>query len=206
MESYEQFAELQWDVLKEIGNIGSGHAATSLSKLLGRQIGMLVPRVALVDIEEMCDSVGGPEEVVVSIFLRVTGDVTGNLFFILSPDSANRLLDSLFGLPTGEDGQYSDLQRSALCEIGNILAGSYLTSLADFTGLNMTPNVPSLSVDMAGAIISYGLLEYGQLGDRALLIETTFMEGLEKVKSHFFLLPDPGSFAPIFRSLGVPDR
>lgn len=68
----------------------------------------------------------------------------------------------------------SEMELSALSEIGNILAGSYLSSLADFTSLTMYPTVPALAMDMAGAILGYGLLQFGQMGDDALLIDTTF--------------------------------
>ena len=81
--------------------------------------------------------------------------------------------------------EYSELELSALNEIGNILAGSYLSSLADFTNLNMQPTVPALAIDMAGAILSYGLLQFGQMGDQALLIDTKFLEGEMKCKGIF---------------------
>lgn len=94
------------------------------------------------------------------------------------------------------------MEISALSEIGNILAGSYLSSLADFTRLNMQPTVPSLAIDMAGAILSYGLLQFGQMGDQALLIDTKFLNGKDEVEGHFFLIPDPESFEKIFYRSG----
>jgi chemotaxis protein CheC len=95
------------------------------------------------------------------------------------------------------------MELSALNEIGNILAGSYLTSLADFTNLYMVPTVPSLAIDMAGAILSYGLLQYGEMGDHALFIDTKFLDGVDEIEGHFFLIPDPESFPKIFSALGV---
>ncbi|WP_275983855.1 chemotaxis protein CheC [Paenibacillus hamazuiensis] len=191
------------DVLKEVGNIGAGHAATALSKLLDKPVDMLVPKVRMVPFEEIADSVGGSEQIVIAIFLRVVGETPGNLFFILTQDSAKRLLKNLVGLDVVDEENYSEMELSALSEIGNILAGSYLTSLADFTNLNMSPTVPSLAIDMAGAILSYGLLQFGQMGDQALLIDTKFLEGNDAVEGHFFLIPDPESFEKIFIALGV---
>ncbi len=102
-----------------------------------------------------------------------------------------------------EIGQYSEMELSLLCEIGNILAGSYLSSLADFTKLQMQPSVPVVAHDMAGAILSYGIMQYGEMGDSALLIETTFLEDRKSMEGHFFLIPDPDSFQKIFEALGV---
>jgi len=195
--------EFKLDVLKEVGNIGAGHAATALSRILNHPVDMSVPTVSLVPFEEIADRVGGAEQVVIAVFLRVEGDAPGNMFFIIREDSAKWLLRNLLSIDT-EDGAYSDMELSALNEIGNILAGSYLSSLADFTKLAMTPTVPSLAIDMAGAILSYGLLQFGQMGDAALLIETKFLEDRDTVEGQFFLIPDPESFEKIFRALGVP--
>ncbi|KRF31905.1 CheY-P-specific phosphatase CheC [Paenibacillus sp. Soil787] len=203
MDVFSRLEDFQMDVLKEVGNIGAGHAATALSTLLDKPIDMLVPKVRMLPFEEICESVGGAETVVLAIFLRVDGDAPGNMFFILDLDAAKNMLRDLIGLNIENQEEYSELELSALNEIGNILAGSYLSSLADFTNLNMQPTVPALAIDMAGAILSYGLLQFGQMGDQALLIDTKFMEGKNEVQGHFFLIPDPESFGKIFSALGV---
>ena len=192
------------DVLKEVGNIGAGHAATALSKLLGRPIDMRVPLVNLLPFEDIIDMLGGSERIVITIYLRVTGDAPGNMFFILTRESAKQLLKSLAGILSEDDEYYSEMELSALNEIGNILAGSYLSSLADFTRLGMTPSVPSLAIDMLGAVVSYGLVQYGEMGDRALFIDTKFFEGNDAVEGHVLFVPDPDSFQPLFAALGVP--
>ncbi|MEC0373042.1 chemotaxis protein CheC [Paenibacillus chibensis] len=204
MEVFKHFKEFKMDVLKEVGNIGAGNAATALSLLLNKPVDMAVPKVQLLSFEEISDKVGGAEKLVVAIFLRVEGDAPGNLFFILSPEAAKSLLNRLVGIPLEGEGFFDEMEQSALCEIGNILAGSYLSSLADFTNLSMSPTVPALAMDMAGAILSYGLLQFGQMGDDALLIDTTFLEGDHEVEGQFFLIPDPDSFSKIFKALGVP--
>ncbi|WP_374706275.1 chemotaxis protein CheC [Paenibacillus sp. J22TS3] len=192
------------DILKEIGNIGAGNAATALSCLLDKPIDMAVPKVQMLPFEAIAEKVGGAETIVLAIFFRVEGDAPGNLFFILSPEAAKKLLHRLSTLEVENDEEFTEMEWSALSEIGNILAGSYLSSLADFTRLSMSPTVPALAMDMAGAILSYGLLQFGEMGDDALLIDTTFIEGHQEVEGQFFLIPDPESFDQIFTALGVP--
>lgn len=195
------------DILKEIGNIGAGNAATALSQLLNKKIEMNVPNVQIVSFDEMMDLVGGAEQVVAAVFLRIEGDAPGNMFFVLSLPQAERFIKQMTG-----DHQFSfasqqtELGLSALQELGNILAGSYLSALADFTRLKLYPSVPALTVDMIGAILQYGLLELSRVGDYAIVIDTAVHEEQQpqdSVNGHFFLLPDPDSFVPIFRSLGV---
>jgi chemotaxis protein CheC len=204
VELFKNFKDFKMDVLKEVGNIGAGNAATALSQLLGKPIDMAVPKVQLLNFEEITDKVGGAEELVYAVFLRVEGEAPGNLFFILTPEAAINLLSRIAGIELTGNGEFGEMELSALNEIGNILAGSYLSSLADFTSLSMYPTVPALAMDMAGAILSYGLLQFGQMGDDALLIDTTFLEGQNEIEGQFFLIPDPESFPKIFKALGVP--
>ncbi|RIX51804.1 chemotaxis protein CheC [Paenibacillus nanensis] len=203
MSLFDSFKAFELDVLKEVGNIGAGNAATALSKLLDKPVDMGVPKVSLLPFEEVAERVGGSEQIVLAVFLRVEGEAPGNMFFILGEEAAKRMLNQLMSMNHVEDEGYSELELSALCEIGNILAGSYLSSLADFTQLSMVPSVPSIALDMAGAILSYGLMQYGEMGDSAMLIETTFIEDYQSLEGHFFLIPDPDSFNKIFKALGV---
>lgn len=209
MKSEFEISAMHLDVLKEIGNIGAAHAATSLSKLLERKIDMHVPNVKLVSFEEMFELAGGADETVVGIFLRIEGDLSGSMFFMLPIESANRFI----GILTNDESfdfhkpPFPEIGLSAMQELGNILSGSYLSALSDFTGLQIKPTVPSLSVDMVGAIVSFGLIEISQYSDEVIVIDTEILEegieGAESMNGHFFLLPDPSSYITIFRSLGV---
>ncbi|MBK5497544.1 chemotaxis protein CheC [Peribacillus sp. TH14] len=208
MSFIEKINPLQLDILKEIGNIGAGHAATALSAILNRKIDMNVPNVRVVSFDEMLEMAGGAEQVVASIFLRIVGDASGSMFFILSLPVAEYFIQQMTGDETFsiDSTPYTDLALSCLQELGNILSGSYLTSLSDFTQLNLYPSVPSLSIDMVGATISYGLLELSQVSDTAIVIDTVLEKDqlfAESIDGHFFLLPDPESFDIIFSSLGV---
>ncbi|MCR8656274.1 chemotaxis protein CheC [Paenibacillus endoradicis] len=203
MTNFNRFEAFELDVLKEVGNIGAGNAATALSTLLNKPVDMSVPSVRLMPFEEIAERVGGSEQVVVAVFLRVEGDVPSNMFFIIHEEYAQQLMKQLIPLQHVDDGIYSEMELSVLCEIGNILAGSYLSSLADFTKLSMMPSVPVVAHDMAGAILSYGIMHYGQMGDSALLIETKFIEDCNTIEGQFFLIPDPDSFQKIFQALGV---
>jgi len=200
---------LHLDVLKEIGNIGAAHAATSLSMLLNKKIDMHVPKVEMVPFNDMMELVGGPDNVVVGIYLRIEGDATGSMFFILPVEQANRFIQRLIQDETFDFGKapVAEIGMSAMQEMGNILSGSYLSAFSDFTGLKIYPTVPGLSVDMFGAIISTGLIELSHVSDHVIVINTSILEeGIEpneSVKGHFFLLPEPSSFTAIFNALGV---
>lgn len=194
--------EFQLSVLQEIGNIGAGHAATALSVLMQTEIDMKVPNVHIVSLHEIDEVLGGAEQIVMGVFLRVEGEISGSMFLMVTMESAKFLLKMLTG---GElqNGRLSDLDLSVFMEIGNILGGSYLSAMSDFTNKQMHASVPAVAIDMAGAILSVGLMHIGQFSDTALVVETEFWQGNNNVDSHFFFLPDPDSVATIFNSLGV---
>lgn len=205
----KSISDVQLDILKEVGNIGAGHAATALSTLLNKKIDMKVPSVRVVSFDEMMEMAGGAESVVASVFLRIEGDAPGSMFFLLPLQQAEKFISQLIGDQSFSFSKQpvNDLAMSALQELGNILSGSYLSSLSDFTHLSLYPSVPALSIDMAGAVISFGLLELSQVSDYAIVIDTALNEDdaqlPDSVKGHFFLLPDPDSFNIIFKALGV---
>jgi chemotaxis protein CheC len=200
------------DVLREIGNIGAGNAATALAKLLNRKIDMDVPRVKIMDFRSVSETLGGAELPVVGIMLGVTGDLTGHILFVLKQQAAAILVNMLMGnlaYDAGGDGddalefEFSEMEISALKEIGNILAGSYLSSLSTMTNLNIAPSVPDLAIDMAGAILSVPAIEFGKVGDSVLYIETEFSDGEKKVVGDFFLVPDVDTYSVLMNALGV---
>jgi len=209
MNSEIPITDMHLDVLKEVGNIGAAHAATSLSQLLDRKIDMHVPNVELVSFDGMFDLAGGAETIVAGIFLRIEGDLSGSMFFVLQLDAANHFIRKLIEDETFDfsSPEVSEIGISAMQELGNILSGSYLSALSDLTGLKIYPTVPSLSIDMVGAIVSFGLIEVSQFSDEVIVIDTQIREegikGASSVNGHFFLLPDPSSYITIFRSLGV---
>lgn len=209
MSLIDQLNERHIDVLKEIGNIGAGNAATALSNMLLKPIDMEVPYVRMVSFNEMTHFIGGPEHTVTAVYFRVEGDVSGSLFFMMELSAVHTLLKDLVGISSlaHDDSasfpDYSEMEGSAINEVGNIMAGSYLSSLADLTHLTLVPSVPSLATDMAGAILSYGLVQVSEYGDAALVIDTNFIQGNKKLEGRFFFIPDPDSLSNLFRSLGV---
>lgn len=199
----DELNNMQIDVLKEIGNIGAGNAATALAKMLNRKIDMEVPRAKILEFHEVSETLGGAELPVVGILMKVTGDFNGNIMFILQQKAATVLVNMLMGRPIDVVEEFSEMDISALKEIGNILTGSYISALSALTNLKILPSVPQLAVDMAGAILSVPAIHFGRVGDTVLYIETAFSEGDERVVGDFFLVPDLETYDVLLKALGV---
>lgn len=199
---YENMTFMQLDVLKELGNIGAGNAVTALSKMLGKKVKMEVPRVHILEFGQVSELLGGAEAEVTGVYFRMEGDIAGNIMFLLPVDSSKALLDMLMGSLRDSNG-FDEMDISALEEIGNILAGSYISSLSTMTGMRIKTSVPAIAIDMAGAVLSVPIIQFGHIGDSVLMIETHFFEGKTQVKGNFLLIPDVQSFAYLMEKLGV---
>jgi chemotaxis protein CheC len=201
--NFNNLDDTHMDVLREIGNIGAGNAVTALAKLLNKKVDMDVPKVKVMKFKDVSEILGGAEIPVVGLLLNVEGDITGSIMFILKSDAARTLVNILMGRSLEDCKEFEEMELSALQEIGNILASSYLSSLSGLTGLNIMPSVPELAIDMAGAILSVPAIQFGTIGDSVLYIETGFFEGSTRVVGDFFLVPDTDSYEVLLKALGV---
>ena len=183
--------EIQKDALKEIGNICAGNAATALSQLLNKKISIVVPRILFIPIEEVPNAVGGADKLVVGLIFRVLGDIPSHILFIFSQKDALALASFMTQKPVSDGKVITELERSALKEIGVILANAYIGALSSFVGMGLVPSVPELIADMAGAIVDYILIELSDVYKFALLVESEFCEASTSIKGHFFLIPNP---------------
>lgn len=194
--------DLQYDVLKEIGNIGAGNATTALACMLNEKIDMSVPKVTLVPFNGMAEVFGSEETILAGILLGLEGDVSGMMMFLLHEESAHNLVNVIVGNPPDKSGPFSELEMSALSEMGNIIAGSYLSAMSGLTGLTITASIPYTAIDMAGALLSLPATEYGKIGDKVLLIQTQFGEH-DFVNGYFIMVPELESYEKILSSLGL---
>lgn len=193
---------MHYDLLKELGNIGAGNATTALAQMLNKKLDMKVPRVDLVGFDRLPSVICGEEELVVGIYLMLSDDVDGSMMFLLPEESAHSLVDQLMGREPGNCEPFSEMDFSALQEIGNIITGSYLSALSSLTNLTIGASVPYMAIDMAAAILSVPAIEFGRVGDKALLIETEFGDDIT-INGYFILIPALDSYDKILTSLGL---
>ncbi len=206
MEDVRDLKESQLDAMREVANIGAGHAATALSQMTNRTIMITVPRVNIRPLEEACDTVGTPDQVIAAILMHMMGDLTGRALLLFPQSSARTLCDFLMRRELGTTQEFHEMEQSALKEAGNILASAYLNALSDFMGMMLVPSVPSLVIDLSGAVLTSAHLNFGHDRDYAFCVETSFrLEGTsEPLGGHFLLLPDMASLRSIFDAIRLP--
>ena len=199
MEKNSMYSSMQIDAIKEVSNIGAGNGATALSVMVGKKIDMTVPRVNVIKLNDLINEAGETESVAIEV--QVLGDIRGNILIIFSKEGALNMASMLTRRKVTEIYEY---EKSALCEIGNIISASYMNAISSFTGIKICPSVPAIADDMMGAIFSEAFLQAGQIDEDILDIETVFKDELNhNLGAHFYYVPEPGSLERILKSLGV---
>ena len=195
------------DVLREIANIGAGHAATALAALLNRPIVQSVPNVMLLPLNDMPKQLGGAEKLVVAGLLDITGDLAGFFMIVLEFEQADKIISMMLDkkirpLKPGSIRKFSAIEKSVISETVNILGGSYMTAISEMTNLKATPSTPFLSVDMVGAVLGIAIAEAGKTGDFAIFFQSELCNEKDRIIGDLFLIPDKSSCDKILESLG----
>jgi chemotaxis protein CheC len=191
-----RYTDMQLDALKELANVGSGTAATALSKMLGREIGLNVPEVLALPLADAVDAAGDSSETVSGVVLPVQGDFSALVLLLIPLEHASTLC-SLLGVEAG-----TEVGDSALGEIGNILGTSYLNALAAMTGLNLEPRPPSVITDLMGAIVASLLAATSGADDLALVMDSELDVAGEPCSISFLLMPGEGGASGLLAPLG----
>lgn len=199
----EELQGMHLDVLKEIGNIGSGNAASALSTMLNCPIDISVPDVRLLNFDDAVNFLGGPENIAIGMLVNITGDITGMMLYLIQHSCASSMTQAVFGTPIEDITNMNEMEVSFISEIGNIMSASYINAIASLTNMVIDISVPNMTVDMAGAILSVPAVSFAQVGDKVLLIDDSFIIGGNEVKSNMILVPEMDSLEYLFNKLGV---
>lgn len=203
MDEVRNLSPRQLDALREVANIGAGHAATALSQMTGQTIMISVPRLVVSAVNEIPNQVQEREEPVAAVLLRMLGDLTGLTLLVLPRATALRVAEMMARKPEGSFTDLGDFEQSAIKEAGNILSSAYLNALAEFMGMILLPSPPSLEVDLSDAILTSTYLESSKGTDLAFVIESEFFlkELGQALRGFFFLLPDAASLTQILKAI-----
>jgi chemotaxis protein CheC len=195
----------QLDALREVANIGAGHAATALSQMVQQRIMVDIPEIKIVRLEDVGEMLGAPDEIVSAVMMQLLGDVTGRTIQIFPWRTAVQLTSKLLSRETSTAPEdFGELEQSALKEVSNILVGAYINALSEFMGLMLIMSPPALAIDTAQAVLSTSYLNFGEHEDYVFAVNTRLgMDSNTELGAHFLLLPDDASLKVILRALRI---
>jgi chemotaxis protein CheC len=184
-----KLSTIQADAIQELGNIGAAHAATTLSQMLGSTIEMSVPAVTVVDLSHLADYMG--EESAAMVAFELQGDIAhgGYILFYITRESAIRMTNAMLGL-TETNRPLSEMDESALLEVGNIMVSAFLDATAELLGFVMLPSPPALTIDMAHAAMQSLIAQMQEETNEVLLFSTELICEEYKVDSDIIMMPE----------------
>lgn len=205
IKSYDELSSLELDTLRELGSIGTGNAATALSQMLSRPVSITLPEVRIMEYNEAIDWIGGPEEITAGVLVKLSGQISGIMLSVQQLDFVNLVLDSILEKKIEDYSQLSEMENSALIEVGNIMISTFINALSGLAGIDVNLTVPAFTVDMQGAILAVPMAEYGGQSDYIMTIGGNFVYEKQEVPCRLLLSPDIRSLNLLFRKLGVSD-
>lgn len=201
--SYDELGSLELDILKEIGSIGTGNAATALSQMLNQEIRITLPEVRIMGYNEAIEWIGGAEEVTAGVLVKLGGQINGIMLSVQPLEFINIILESVMSKTVGDYHELDSIDKSALIEIGNIMISTFINAMTDLAGISVNLTVPALTVDMQGAILTVPMAEYGGQSDYIMTIGGNFVCNNKQIPCRLLLSPDIRSLNFLLERLGV---
>lgn len=201
IKSYEELDGMALDVMREIGSIGTGSAATALSALIGEPVKMTVPEIEIREFNDAIALLGDPEDVMAAILVKMSGEVTGTMLFLLRMEFVNAVLSRILKKEISDFFQLHEMEVSVLTEVGNIMISSYTSALSTLANMDMKLSVPAIAVNMLGGILSVPMAELGYETDQLMLINGKLILNNEKHDSTILMLPDLESLNKLMNKL-----
>lgn len=190
LKNYSDLNSLELDILREIGSIGTSKSANALSLLLNQEVRITLPEVRIMGYNDAIDWIGGPEAITAGVLVQLGGEINGIMLSVQQLDFINLILSHMLGSPIQSYEQLTDMESSALVEVGNIMISSFINALSSLANIAIRPTVPAFTVDMQGAILTVPMTAFGGQSDYIMTIGGNFICNHIQVPCKLLLSPD----------------
>ena len=199
----DKINEIHLDVLQELANIGSGNAASSLSRMIGQSVNIQIPEITIKGFNEAIEILGGPETIMVGTLLFLSEGIDGMIMFLLPIDVVCDLVNMLMFTEIKSHEEIDEMGYSVINECSNIMSASFVTAIAEMTDMVIDISPPEATLDMLGSIMSVPSIYFADIGDSLLLMKNELEIEGKKTSANVLLLPDMPSLGKLMSSLGI---
>jgi len=203
IKSFNDINEMHIDVLREIANIGSGNAASSLSRMLGHPVNIAIPDIGIKGFDDAYKALGGPEAIMVGTLLMLSEGINGMMMFLLPIEVVCDLVNMLMYTDIKSHEEIDEMGYSVINEVSNIMSASFVTAISDMTDILIDISPPEAALDMLGSIMSVPSIYFAKMSDTLLLIQNELEIDGKKTSASVLLLPDMESLEKLMTSLGI---
>lgn len=201
IKDYDEMNMMELDIIREVGSIGTGNAASALSSLLGTKVGITLPRVLVLGHNEATEKMGEPEKIVVGVISQMSGDISGIMLFLFDLDYINAILKCLMGKQVASYEELGELELSALNEVGNIMISTYVSAMSSLAGMKIELSVPAVAIDMLGGLLVVPMAQLGYETNKLMMIDGKFSIDGQEYDSNMLMMPDIQSLNRLMRRL-----
>jgi len=199
----DEKAGMVLEVIMEFANIGAGSAATALSSLMDVELMNEVTSCNILPMSKVSDWLGGADQIVAGTYTYLCGDLKSGILVVLPNKSAVTLLEHLTK-EKADLAALTEIQKSALKEVGNICLCWYLIAVSKMIDIDMIPAPPDATVDMLGAVLDIPLASLAQKVDTVLAVHTCFKGIDEEFEGYFLMLPEESTLKLILERMAGP--
>jgi len=203
IKSFNDINEMHIDVLREIANIGSGNAASSLSRMIGCPVNISIPEIGILGFNEAYAALGGPEAIMVGTLLMLRDGIDGMMMFLLPVEVVCDLVNMLMFTDIKSHEEIDEMGYSVINEVSNIMSASFVTAISDMTDIAIDISPPEAALDMLGSIMSVPSIYFAKMSDTLLLIQNELEIEGKTARTSVLLLPDMPSLEKLMASLGI---
>jgi len=203
IKSFSEINDMHIDVLREIANIGSGNAASSLSRMIGHPVNISIPDIGILGFNEAYEALGGPEAIMMGTLLMLRDGLDGMIMFLLPVEVVCDLVNMLMSTDIKSYDEIDEMGYSVINEVSNIMSASFVTAISEMTGISIDISPPEAALDMLGSIMSVPSIYFAKMSDTLLLIQNELEIKGKKTSASVLLLPDMPSLSKLMASLGI---
>jgi len=203
IKSFNDINDMHIDVLREIANIGSGNAASSLSRMIGHPVNISIPEIGILGFNEAYATLGGPEAIMMGTLLMLRDGIDGMMMFLLPVEVVCDLVNMLMFTDIKSHEEIDEMGYSVINEVSNIMSASFVTAISDMTDIVIDISPPEAALDMLGSIMSVPSIYFAKMSDTLLLIQNELEIEGKTARTSVLLLPDMPSLEKLMTSLGI---
>jgi len=177
------------EVLHQLFASATHDASAAMCRWTDGLITLTLDEVREVPLEDACVEMDLSDDLLTMVVLSLEGEIGGEMILTFDEENGRQLVASLLERPVSEDPQWSDLEKSALTETGNILGCAYMNALTRLIDHELVPTAPYFIQDYGASVLQQALMAQAMTSDQVLVCRTGFHRQGEQLNWRVFFVP-----------------
>jgi len=179
----------QLELLHQLFASATHDASAAMCRWTNGLITLCLDEVREIPLEDVCAEVDVGDDLLTMVVLRLEGEIGGEMILTFDNHNGRQLAATLVGREAGTSPEWTDIEKSALTETGNILGCAYMNALTRLINVELMPSAPYFLQDYGASVLQQALMTQAMTSDHALVCRTGFHRQGEELNWRVFFLP-----------------